>query len=157
MRLSFQVSLTLLWVGLSFLQAPADEPVTLIGTIVKWRYPDAEIGKSEMSDAATVKLDGERTVPSTDLRTTMTTDDSVDKVIAFYKTLLTRSAANDAQLGFGPDEGISIRFSDESAGRNFELHTVLVNAANISTVVIVTRGNGESQTHITWKQFRRHP
>jgi hypothetical protein len=27
--------------------ACADEPVTLMGTIVKWRYPEADIGKSQ--------------------------------------------------------------------------------------------------------------
>ncbi len=38
--------------------ASAEEPITLIGTMVKWRYPNAEIGKSEMSDAATIAADG---------------------------------------------------------------------------------------------------
>ena len=73
----------------------ADEPVTLIGTIVKWRYPDAEIGRSEMADAATTAADGERTIPSSILKTTMTTPDSVSKVLAFYRKLLKRNQTND--------------------------------------------------------------
>ena len=114
----------------------ADEPVTLIGTIVKWRYPDAEIGKSEMSDAATIDAKGNRTVPSTVLKTTMVTRDSVDKVLAFYRDLLTRNPTNDGKLGIGPNVGRSVVFSDESEGRPFAFHTIVVNSANSSTTLI---------------------
>ena len=69
-------------------------PITLIGTIVKWRYPDAEIGKSVMSDAATIAADGKRTAPSSVLKTTMQTSDSVENVLAFYRDLLTRNPEN---------------------------------------------------------------
>ena len=48
MRFLSQMSLTLLCATVFSITAPADEPVTLIGTIVKWRYPNAEIGKSQM-------------------------------------------------------------------------------------------------------------
>lgn len=134
----------------------ADEPVKLIGTIVKWRYPDAEIGKSEMSDAATIAADGKRTVPSSMLKTTMTTPDSVNKVLAFYQELLKRKQTNDEKLGIGPKVGRSVVFSDESGGRPFAFHTIVVNAKNSSTTLIVTRGKDEELTRITWKQYLRH-
>ncbi len=134
----------------------ADEPVTLIGTIVKWRYPDAEIGKAEMSDAATIAADGQRTAPSSMLKTTMTTPDSVDKVLDFYQKLLKRNPANDEKLGTGAKAGRSVIFSDESAGRPFAFHTILVNARNTSTTLVITRGKGEKLTRITWKQYLRH-
>lgn len=134
----------------------ADEPVTLIGTIVKWRYPEAEIGNAEMSDAATVAADGNRTVPSTLLKTTMVTGDSVDKVVAFYRELLTRNVANDEKLGIESKVGRSVVFSDESEGRRFAFHTIVVNSANSSTTIIITRGEGEEKTHITWKQYLKH-
>ena len=133
--------------------ASADEPVTLIGTIVKWRYPDAEIGKSEMSDAATIDADGKRTVPSCVLKTTMVTRDSVDKVLAFYRDLLTRNPKNDSKLGIEPKVGRSVVFSDESDGRPFAFHTIAVNSANSSTTLIITRGDDEKHTRITWKQY----
>jgi hypothetical protein len=136
--------------------ASAEEPITLIGTIVKWRYPDAEIGKSQMSDAATIAADGKRTAPSSVLKTTMVTSDSVDKVLAFYRGLLTRNPANDSKLGADPKVGRSVVFSDESEGRPFAFHTIVVNAANTSTTIIITRGGNEDTTRITWKQYLKH-
>ena len=136
--------------------AHADEPVTLIGTIVKWRYPDADIGKSVMSDGETIAADGNRTVPSSVLKTTMVTTDSVDKVLKFYRDLLARNPANDAKLGIDPTVGRSVVFADESEGRSFAFHTIVVNSANASTTLIVTRSKDEEQTRITWKQYRSH-
>lgn len=135
----------------------AAEPITLMGTIVKWQYPDAVIDTATMSDAATINADGDRTVPSTEMKTTMVTDDSVDKVIAFYRELLTRNNANDERLGIQSDAGRSVIFSDESEGRPFEFHTILVNSENRSTTLIITRGKDEEKTHITWKRYLRHP
>ena len=150
------VLLTLSYATVISVTALADEPITLMGTIVKWRYPDAEIGKSEMSDAATIDVDGDRTVPSSVLKTTMMTPDPVDKVVAFYRDLLTRNQANDIRLGIEPQEGRSVVFSDESVGRPFAFHTIVINSANISTTIIITRGDGEERTHITWKQYLKH-
>ncbi len=82
------MSLALYFATILLVNSSAQEPVTLIGTIVKWRYPEAEIGESVMSDAATIAADGNRTVPSSMLKTTMVTGDSVDKVLAFYRDLL---------------------------------------------------------------------
>lgn len=134
----------------------ADEPVTLIGTIVKWRYPEADIGKSEMSDAATIDAQKNRTVPSSLLKTTMTTPASVEKVVAFYRDLLTRNSTNDEKLGIGPDVGRSVVFSDDSEGHSLSLHTIVVNSANSSTTLIITRAQGDEKTRITWKQYLRH-
>src|SRR5262245_42484056 len=122
MRFFPEISLALLCVTALAITGSADEPVTLIGTIVKWRYPDAEIGKSQMSDAATIGADGQRTVPSIILQTTMTTADSVDKVLGFYRELLTRSPSNDDKLGIARHVGRSVVFSDESAERPFAFH-----------------------------------
>ena len=134
----------------------AKEPLTLIGTIVKWRYPDAEIGKSEMSDAATINASGKRTLPSTLLKTTMVTQDSVDKVVEFYRDLLTRNTKNDSTLGIGQEVGRSVIFSDESDERPFAFRTIMINAANTSTILIITRADDEKTTRITWKQYYKH-
>ena len=134
----------------------ADEPLTLIGTIVKWRYPDAKIGKSEISDGATIAANEKRTMPSSILKTTMETPDSVDKVIKFYRELLKRSRKNDEKLGIAPEEGRSVVFSDESENRPFAFHTIAIHSGKTSTLLIVTRGKDEQRTHITWKQYVRH-
>ena len=133
----------------------AEEPILLIGTIVKWRYPEASLGQSQMSDAATVNSQDDRTVPSVLLKTTMTTPDSVEKVLAFYQKRLTRSSENDKTLGITPDTGRSVLFSDESEGRPFAFHTITVNDSDTSTLIIITRGTDEKLTHITWKRYVR--
>jgi len=150
------MSLALFCATVVSVTASADEPLELIGTVVKWRYPDAEIAKSEMSDAATVDADGKRTVPSSVLKTTLVTGDSVDKVLAFYRDLLNRNPANDSRLGIGPQVGRSVIFSDESEGYPFAFHTIVVNSANTSTTLIITRGDDENYTRITWKQYVKH-
>jgi hypothetical protein len=136
--------------------ATEDQPITLIGTIVKWRYPDAEIGKSEMSDAATIDASGDRTVPSTFLKTTMTTQDSMEKVVGFYQDLLKRDATTDSKLGIGPKVGRSVVSSDESEGRPFAFHVIMVNSENTSTTLIISRGENEELTRISWKQYLKH-
>jgi hypothetical protein len=157
-RVSLFIALSLAlfcWNAISAI-AKEGEPVTLIGTIVKWRYPDAEISNSEMSDAATTDASGKRTVPSTLLKTTMTTPDSVQKVIAFYEDLLKRDAAKDSRLGIGTTVGRSVVFSDESEGRPFEFHLIVVNFENTATTLVITRGENEELTHISWKQYLKH-
>ena len=86
------LSFALLFTSLTTFQLTlaADEPITLIGTIVKWQYPGSEIGLSELSDAETMNADGHRTLPSSLLKTTLTTKDSVEDVLAFYRKLLSR-------------------------------------------------------------------
>ena len=150
------VIFTLLLAGVFSSAAFAAEPVTLIGTIVKWRYPDAEIQKSEMSDAATMDSTGERTVASTLLKTTMMTSDPIDKVMAFYRKLLTRNVTNDQLFGNESSTGRSVLFSDESDHRPFKFHTILVNESDKSTTLLITRAEGEDHTHITWKQYLKH-
>jgi hypothetical protein len=151
--LNMLMSLALFCAAVMPASASADESLGLIETIVKWRYPDAEIGKSQMSDAATIGADGNRTVPSVVLKTTMVTRDPIDKVLAFYRDLLTRNPRNDGILGIGPSVGRSVVFSDESEGRPFAFHTIVVNSADSSTTLIITRGKDEERTHITWKQY----
>ena len=109
----------------------ANEPVSLMGTIVKWRYSDAEIGKSEMSDAATIAANGQRTVPSVILNTTMTTPDSVSKVLAFYQKLLKRNQTNDRFETSSTTPSFSfcldtMRLSDVLSGLYCQLRTALM-------------------------------
>ncbi len=150
------IAATLVVGGVFVIRASAEEPVLLIGTVLKWRYPEAEIGPSSMSDGETIAADGNRTAPSSVLTTTMTTRDSVEKVVAFYRELLTRNPVNDKKLGIAPTVGRSVLFSDESDGRPFALRTILVNSANSSTTLVISRGKDEEATHITWKQYVTH-
>ena len=153
MRPSVPILAVLLCLGTLAFAANDDEPVLLLGTIVKWQYPGSKIGGAEMSDAATVDATGKRTAASSLLKTTMTTKDSVEDVLKFYRTLLDPKSGD--KLGLEKSEGRSVLFSDESEGRPFAFHTILVNESTKSTVLIVTRGADEEETRITWKRYLR--
>ncbi|WP_442505960.1 hypothetical protein SH528x_004779 [Novipirellula sp. SH528] len=111
---------------------------------------------AEMSDGATIGPDGERTILSIVCKTVMTTDASVDKVLQFYKAKLTpkKTSGNDG-VGESKSGGRSVVFSDDSDGRPFAMHTILVNTSDTSTSLVITRGNDESKTFIGWKHYRR--
>ena len=133
----------------------ADEPLTLMGTISHWLYPESKMSGAVMSDAATVDSDGNRTVQSLVCKTTMTTNDSVEKVLAFYKAKLTPNKKADAKTKAKLKDGRSVLISDDSQGRPLALHTILVNTPSTSTTLIVSRVNGEKKTHIVWKHYVR--
>jgi hypothetical protein len=136
--------------------ASAEEPVLLLGTIVKWQYPGSKIGESEASDAATIDALGNRTIPSTLLKTTMVTDASVEEVVRYYRGLLTRGADQKEKLGVDQHDGISVVFDDDSGGRALAFHTILVNSPRRTTLIAITRLKNETKTYITWKQYVKH-
>lgn len=136
-------------------EAVADEPVTFMGTISQWMYPKSAMNGAEMSDAATVDSEGNRKVQSIVCKTTMTTDDPVEKVLTFYKTKLAPDKNADAKTKAELKGGRSVLVSDDSAGRPFSLHTILVNSETTSTTLIISRADGEKQTHIVWKHYVR--
>lgn len=135
--------------------AVADEPVTLMGIISQWMYPKSAMNGAEMSDGATLDSEGNRTVQSIVCKTTMTTDDPVEKVVAFYKTKLAPDKNADAQKQEAFKDGRSVLVSDDSNGRPFALHTILVNTATTSTTLIISHADNEKQTHIVWKHYAR--
>lgn len=135
----------------------AAEPVSLMGTIAPWRYPKSSINHAKGSDAATIDAEGNRTVRSTVFEARMTTEASVDEVLQHYRELLTRNPEHDTKLSIQPNEGRSVVFCDESEGRPFELHVILVNSKTTSTTLIVSREPAEQQTRISWKQYSKYP
>ncbi len=153
MRLFASVFILLFCLGATSFAVDDNEPVTLLGTIAKWQYPRSKINGAAMSDAATIDANENRTVPSTMLKTTMTTEDSVEDVLKFYQALLKRDAKIDDKLGDKAEAGRSVIFSDESDGRPFAFHTISVNTSTASTTLIITRGADETETRITWKQY----
>ncbi len=135
--------------------AVADEPVTLMGIISQWMYPKSAMNGAEMSDGATIDNEGNQTVQSIVCKTTMTTDDSVEKVLAFYKAKLAPDKNADAKTREELKNGQSVLVLDDSIGRPFSLHTIFVNTATTSTTLTISRAASEQQTHIAWKHYTR--
>ena len=134
----------------------AAEPRSLLQTIAEWQYPGSALSASQASDGATVDVEGNRTIPSSVCKTVMTTDAPVEKVLDYYRTKLSPTPKADGGKTEPPDAtGRSVVFSDDSDGRPFALHTVIVNTSDTSTTLVISRGKDEARTHIAWKQYRR--
>lgn len=156
-RLMTAIVLVLAWCAAPISQAAAAEQITLMGMIAKWQYPDSELHGAEMADGETVDASGNRTVQSIVCKTVMTTDASIEEVLEFYRMKLKPTPAAAGGEPKGAATGQSVVFSDDSEGRPFAMHTVIVNTDNTSTAIVITRGKDESQTHIAWKHYRRIP
>lgn len=124
----------------------------------KWRYSSCTISGAQLADAATVDANGKRTTQSFICKAVMTTDATVEEVLEYYRAKL------KPEIDIGDDTpdaiaegGRSVVFSDDSDDRPFLMHTILVNSPNASTTLVITRGDGESKTHIAWKHYHRFP
>lgn len=137
--------------------APA-EGTTLIGTIVNWRYPDAEIdgnGQTKMTDGASMR-GGVRTTQSTRLETVMTTPDSFEKVVEFYEKKY--GVTDDgAQRVDAPEGGQSVFSQDDSKDRPLSLRVISVNRDDTATTIVISRSPNEKLTHIAWSQYHWGP
>ena len=137
--------------------APAEQP-SLLQMIAEWQYPGSAITGAQASDGATIDTSGKRTVPSIVCKTVMTTDAPVEKVLDYYRTKLSPTPKADGDKSERSETtGRSVVFSDDSDGRPFALHTVIVNAGDTSTTLVISRGKDEGKVlwHIAWKHYRR--
>ncbi len=145
--------LVIAWLS-STLESAIPKGTPLIGTIVNWRYPDAEINgdrKTKVSDAATMR-GGIRTLPSTRMETIMTTPDSFEKVVAFYTEKFGISE-DDSKRVDAPEGGQSVFGQDDSKDRPLSLRVISVNRDDTATTIVISRSTDESLTHIAWSQY----
>jgi len=136
----------------------AEEPVRLMATIAEWQYPGSTINGASMSDAATVNVSGERTVPSILCKTVLTTKDPMAKVIEYYETKLKQGADSETAKPEGKpgkESGRSVMFHDDSQGRPLGIHIIIVNTDKSSTTLVISRAETESETHIAWTHYLR--
>ena len=131
----------------------ADESDPFLHTISLWQYPNSTLSATRSRDGALIDRDGNRTNPSIVIQTVMATDASVEKVLDYYKLKLLTQSKDGEKPGAGPAPGRSVVFNDDSEGRPFAMHTILVNEKNLSTTLIITRGKDEGTTFIAWKQY----
>ena len=132
------------------------EGLSLMQMIAPWQYPDSTMHGAAMADGATVDANGERTTQSIVCKAVMTTDTPVEKVLDYYKTKLTPAPPKkDKDAKTVDPGGRSVVFNDDSDGRPFAMHTIIVITNDTSTTLVITRGKDESKTHIAWKHYRR--
>ena len=141
--------------GLAWLRAdrPADEQaeggLTLLGTLAEWQYPGIK-----MPHGATMSDGGNPATPSTKLQTVMTTPDSFEQVLKFYSKKFGVEQDGDKTV-IKPDaaDPKSVTTQDDSQNRPMKLHVFTINKQETSTTLVVSRADGEKETHIVWTHY----
>ncbi len=128
------------------------ENVTLLGMLEEWKYPDAEFHGATASDG------GVAGVVSTKCQAVLTTTDSFDTVADYYFDHLEVAEADRQRDGtFKSEKAVarSVAVQDDSEGRPVKLRTFIVNDADSSTAIVISRAADERETHIAWSHYRR--
>lgn len=144
----------------------ADESPTLSSRIAEWKYPGSKSLGAVMTDGRTLNKKGERTVPSIQCRTVLTTTDSIAKVVDYYKSKLKFFNQAELKLSASKDNeqptdkpatesSRSVIYNVDSKNRPLAIHIFLVNTDHTSTTLVISRANSESETHIAWTQYVR--
>jgi hypothetical protein len=132
--------------------APADG-ISLLQTLSEWQYPGSKwIDGASMSDGGTPPQQAVK------CRTILVTPDPIEKVIAFYeKKLGTGDAAGPepAKAKAEKSEPNSVSVQDDSKGRPLTLRVFVVNRGDTSTTLVISRAEGEKETHIAWSHLIR--
>ncbi|HIE99233.1 MAG TPA: hypothetical protein EYG03_06990 [Planctomycetes bacterium] len=157
LRASIVAITAILSVFLSAVQAD-NRPKSLLTTVAEWQYPGAKMNGASVSDGATINQQGDRTVQSVHRKTVLTTADSVDKVVDYYKSKLNQKATpkKESQTGTGPS-GRSVTFHSDSGERPVVIHVISINTDHTSTTLVISRAKAESETHIAWSQYEKFP
>jgi hypothetical protein len=135
---------------------PGAEPQSLMTSITEWQYPGSKIGKASLSDAATINADGQRTVPSVQYKTVLTTKDPMEKVVQYYDAKLKpKEKPANGTGGPGTGSGRSVTLHDDSDSRPVAIHVIAINSENESTTLVISRAENEPETHIAWTRYVR--
>jgi hypothetical protein len=127
----------------------ARPPVTLLGTLAEWRYPDSEFHGAQMSDG------GNRQIQSINCQTVLTTADSVEDVVEFYSKKLGVSESGTGRGQQADADAKSVATQDDSDGRPVQVRVIVVNKDESSTTIVVSRADGEDETHIAVTHYLR--
>jgi hypothetical protein len=118
----------------------------------EWQYPGSKFHGAESSDAAVSDISSLKS------KAVLTTPDSPDKVVAFYRQKLNVDSAGK-NLGGKEGERVttkrSVSIQDNSDGRPLKLYIIAINETGSSTTLVVSRAEGEPTTHIAWSNFRQ--
>jgi hypothetical protein len=133
-------------------EEPAPKSVTLMGMLSEWQYPGSKFHGAESSDAAV------KDISSIKSKAVLTTPDSAEKVLAFYRQQLKvdESGKNlDEKDGERVKTNRSISIQDNSDGRPLKLFILAISEKCSSTTLVISRSEKEEATHIAWSNFRQ--
>ena len=141
------LSLTLAAACLVRAAAPVD-PISLMQTLSEWAYPGT-MEPGVKSRGASMSDGGNPLVRSVQCEAVLATPDPVEKVVAFYEAKF--KPGNPP----GPKDARALSIQDDSAGRPLTLRVLVVNRAETSTTLVISRAEGEKETHIAWSHYIR--
>ena len=127
--------------------------MTLLGILSEWKYPGSTLlGGATMSDG------GNPRVPDVKCQAILTTPDTVDKVVQFYSEKIGTPPApggqNDrAEVKEADAQAVSTQ--DDSEGRPVTLRVIVLNKADTTTTLVISRAKGEKETHIAWSHYKK--
>ena len=142
------IGLGTVWTSCQTGDAAFQREVTLLGTLAEWKYPGSNFGGGSMSDG------GNRHLQSVKCQAILTTGDSVEKVTKFYSEKFA-SGPQDAEKEVKGDDAQSVSTQDDSQGRPVRLRVIVINRAETSTTLVISRAEGEKKTHIAWSHYLR--
>ncbi len=135
-------------------QAAPPARMTLLGTLAEWKYPG-----SKMLGGATMSDGGNPLVPDVLCRAILTTPDPIDKVAKFYaekiETPPAAGGGQNARADVKETDAKAISTQDDSEGRPVTLRVIVVNKADTTTTLVISRAKSEKETHIAWSHYRR--
>ncbi len=137
---------------LSPTRANPEEGVTLMQTLSEWAYPGTLEPGSRLSGGASMSDGGNPKIQSVKFRAILTTPDPIAKVIRFYSDKL-EPAPKPGDVA-EPDAK-SVSSQDDSKGRPVAVRVFVVNRDDTSTTLVISRAEGEKETHIAWSHYLR--
>jgi hypothetical protein len=136
-------------------QAAPQEKMTLLGTLSEWKYPG-----STMLDGASMSDGGNPAVVDVRCQAILTTPDPIEKVAKFYSKKVGTLPAADGQntkAEVKAADAKAVSTQDDSEGRPVTLKVIIVNKADSTTSLVISRAKSENETHIAWSHYRRFP
>jgi hypothetical protein len=127
--------------------------MTLLETLADWKYPG-----SKMFGGATMSDGGNPLVPDVLCRAILTTPDPIEKVAKFYSDKVGTPPAHGGQndrAEVKEADAKAVSTQDDSEGRPVTLRVIVVNKADTTTTLVISRAKSEKETHIAWSHYRR--
>jgi hypothetical protein len=126
-------------------QDPDSGRISLMDTLLEWRYPEAAMLGATMKDGGNPEV-GDMTC-----HTIFTTPAPFDDVVRFYEAK-TNEVPRDQ-----PREAKAVVDQDDSKGRPMRLRVVSIHKANQTDTLVISRASVEALTHVAWSQYRHFP
>ncbi len=126
--------------------------VTLMGMLSEWMYPESKFHGAQSGDAAVSDISAIKS------KAVLTTTDSVDKVMDFYRKKLNvdQDGKNlDEKEGERITTDRSVLIQNVSGDGQSSLFVIAINGPKSSTTLVVSRPEGDDITRIAWSNYRQ--